>query len=612
MQPDGESLRRYFQRELRGLREDASRFAKDHPSIARELGMVHGRSRDPQVELLMQSFAWLTGRLNFRLDEDRGLLPNLLLGLLYPHLQAPLPSMVVAQLNVKPDGANFVDGWVLRRDRMIYTTATVPGGAEIACRLRTIYDTPLLPLRVESVDLAPANEFGGLTRGLSGGKATQSVLRVTICRQGDEDIKNLNLSSLRFHIHGDDHNAFALYDLLTLHCQGVAVRAGKDSTTRFIDRNSINWLGFAPEEAALPAAPQTHPGFRLLQEYFAFRKKFLFFEVRGIDASDTTGQLELLFLLDSPTNPKQQIGRDTLRLNCVPLINLYSQRLEPLRLDQRHYEYRLVGDSARHRFCEIHTLLELSALQADGSERELAPYFAAARYDQLVNHEYFFLPRRALSQLPSVPGTELYVSFLDLKLALDMPPGDAIVGRALCTNRRLAEHLGPADHLELEGAGPVDRVHLLGKPSPHRPPRVLGSEPWSLLAQLAPNYLSLSEHIDSLGALKRMLSLHCDTDIPVNTREIDGLQSLSCAPSVKHLRAGNGACRGLARGLQIRLTVNDGAFDVGSPLLFGEVLHRFLALNVAVNSFTSLSLAGSKTEGVRKQWPPMVGDRIVL
>jgi type VI secretion system protein ImpG len=612
MQADGQGLRHYFQRELRGLREDAARFAKDHPSIARELGMARGQSRDPQVELLMQSFAWLTGRLNFRLDEDRGLLPNLLLGLLYPHLQAPLPPMVVAQLDVKPDGANFVDGWTLRRDCQIYSTATIPGGAEVACRLRTLYDTPLLPLQVASVDLAPANEFGGLGQGLGASKPVQSVLRVVIRRQGDEDIKNLNLSSLRFHIHGEDRNAFALYDLLALHCQGVVVRAGKDAATRFVDAGAIHWLGFAHDEAALPGAPQTHPGFRLLQEYFAFREKFLFFEVRGIDASDTEGRLELLFLLAAPTNPKQRIGRENLRLNCVPLINLYPQRLEPLRLDQRDYEYRLVGDHARHRFCEIHTLLELSALQADGSERPLAPYFAAARYDELVEHDYFFLPRRAMSPLPSLPGTELYVSFLDLKLALGMPPGDAIVGRALCTNRRLAEHLGPADHLELEGAGPVEGIHLLGKPSPHRSPRVLGAEPWSLLAQLAPNFLSLSEHVDALGVLKRMLGLHCDADTPANTREIDALQDFSCVPAVRHVRASSGAWRGLARGLQVRLSVNDEAFDAGSAVLFGEVLHRFLALYVAVNSFTTLTLEGGKTHGVRKQWPPMVGDRIVL
>lgn len=599
------ALRSYFQRELGGLRDDATRFAKDHPNIARELGLARGVSRDPQVELLMQSFAYLTGRLNFRLDEDRGLIPNLLLGLLYPHLQAPMPSMAVAEIQVKADGANFVDGWTLKRDRQIYTTATVPGGAEVTCRMRTVYDTPLLPLKVASVELASANEFGDLTHG----RPAQSVLRVEITREGDEDIKNLNLNTLRMHLHGDDRNAFALYELISRHCTGIAVRAGQGRPARMLGREALRWLGFEADEAALPASPQTHPGFRLLQEYFAFREKFLFFDVTGIDAGDCEGRLQVLFLLDKAVPSSLSVRRDAIKLNCVPLINLYPQRIEPLRLDQRDYEYRLIGDGARHRFCEIHSLLELSALQADGSERELAPYFAAARYDQLVDHDYFYLPRRALSQLPSVPGTELYLSFLDLKLNLGQPPGDAIVGRALCTNRRLPEHLGPSDELELEGAGPVDAIRLLGKPTRHRAPGVLGNEPWALLAQLSPNFLSLSDHVDSLGALKRMLNLHCDSDVPANTREIDALQALSCRPSVKRL--GGGVWRGLTRGLGVHLTVNEEAFDAGSALLFGEMLHRFLALYAAVNSYVTLTLEGT-TQGVTKQWPPMVGDRVVL
>jgi type VI secretion system protein ImpG len=609
MQLGSEGLRPYFQRELYALRKSANDFSKDHPDIARELGLARGESRDPQVELLIQSFSWLIGRLNFRLDEDRGLLPNLLLGLLYPHLQAPLPSMVVAQLDVKADGANFVEGWTLCRNRQIYAMAAIQGGAEVACRLRSIYDTPLLPLKVNSVELASANEMGKLVSQ----QTTQSVLRVNIRREGDEDIKNLNLSSLRFYIHGNDHSSFELYELLSLHCTGVAVRSGKNAKPQWLDARAIKWLGFDPEqEAALPANPQTHPGFRLLQEYFTFREKFMFFEINGIDASGAEGELELLFMLDAPPKPNCQIHRDALRLNCVPLINLYPQRLEPLQMDQRNYEHRLIGNGAHHRYCEIHTILELSALQVDGSERELAPYFSANHLDQLVCHDYFYLTRRAQSPLPSTPGTELYASFLDSELDLGRPPGDAIVGRALCTNRRLAEHLSPTDHLELEGAGPVDGIHLLGKPSPHRSPHVLGNEPWGLLAQLVPNYLSLSAHPDSLGALKRMLQLHSNAEIPANIREINGLVSLTCQPAVKHLRGKDSALNGLVRGLSLNLSVNYEAFDTGSALLFGEVLQHFLSRYVAVNNFTTLTLEGGKSQGVIKQWPPMIGDRIVL
>ena len=602
-----EGLRPYFQRELRSLREQATRFAQDHPNVARELGLSKGRSRDPQVELLIQSFAWLTGRLNFRLDEDRALIPNLLLGLLYPHLQAPQPCMAVAQIQVKPDGANFADGWVLKRGRQIFTTAVTTGGGEVDCRFSAVYDTPLLPLRVAHVHLANANSFAGIER--AGAKPVLSVLRARIERIGDEDIRNFDLSRLRLHI---ADQAYDLYELLREHCTGIAVRGGGGQPSQILSADTIRWLGYAKDEAALPFNAQTHPGFRLLQEYFAFRDKFLFFDIEGMAPVDAGGQLELLFLLDNPTSARLNIEPGSLRLNCVPLVNLYPQRMEPVRLDHRNYEYRLVGDVSRHRFCEIHTLTDLAALQADGSERELAPYFAASRYDQVVEHDYFYLARRSLSPLPGIAGTELYLSFLDLNLSLGLPPGDAIIGRALCTNRRLPEHLGPTDPLELEGAGPVDHIHLLAKPTAHRSPRVLGNEPWALLAQLSPNFLSLSEHSDALGALKRMLGMHSASDSPLNLREIDGLEELNCTPSVRPLRGKDGGWLGMARGLQLHLTVNDHAFEHGSALLFGEVLQRFFSLYAAANSFTCLRLSDGKPQGVHKQWPPMAGDRIVL
>jgi len=603
-------LGRYFHQQLRLLRDDAAQFADDHPAVARELGLARGQSRDPQVEMLLQSFAYLTGRLNFRLDEERGLLPNLLLGLLYPHLQAPIPPMAVAHIDVKPDGANFAEGWTLKRDRQLVATTLAPGGAELQCRFRAIYDTPLLPLRVTGVELAPANQFD--LRGSH--RAVQSVLRLRIHRTGNHDIKTLKLGRLRLHLQGDGPQAFVLYDLLSQHLSGVAVRGAADAPMQLLGPDAVRWLGHAEDEAALPAPANTHPGFRLLQEYFAFREKFLFFDLDGVDANrvGSSDELQLLFLLDQPCPEHLRLHPHSLRLNCVPVVNLYTQRLEPLRLDQRSYEYRLSGDSARHRYCEIHSVLELAAVQGDGSERELAPYFAAAQYQRIAEHDYFYLPRRALSTAPSVPGTELHVSFLDLDLALDRPPGDTIVGRVLCTNRRLAEQFGPSDAIELEGAGPVNHIHLLGRPSQHRAPSVLGNAPWALLAQLAPCFLSLSEHADALGALKRMLSLHCHADLPANRREIDAIEALQCRPSVRRLfTAGERAWGGLVRGLDVRLLLNEEAFSAGSSLLFGEVLQRFLALYAAANSYTALSLV-STTQGVRKQWPPMAGARLVL
>src|ERR1700690_1303682 len=105
--------------------------------------------------------------------------------------------------------------------------------------------------------------------------------------------------------------------------------------------DSFRWLGFDADEAALPGGAVTHPGYRIMQEYFAFPEKFLFFEVGDIDAGDATQEFDLLFLLGSALDKALDLTPSLLRLNCVPLVNLFAHRVEPIALDQLHYEYRL-------------------------------------------------------------------------------------------------------------------------------------------------------------------------------------------------------------------------------------------------------------------------------
>src|SRR3990167_8606502 len=104
MQTAADRLKDFYQQELAALRDEASEFAHDYPDQASMLGIHRGRSQDPQVELLMQSFAYLTGRLRHQLEVDQAELPNALLADLYPHLEAPLPSMMVAEIEVQHDG----------------------------------------------------------------------------------------------------------------------------------------------------------------------------------------------------------------------------------------------------------------------------------------------------------------------------------------------------------------------------------------------------------------------------------------------------------------------------------------------------------------------------
>ena len=60
---DIDILSEYYQYELSYLRSAGSDFARKYPKIARRLDLSHNESSDPQIERLIESFAFLSGKL---------------------------------------------------------------------------------------------------------------------------------------------------------------------------------------------------------------------------------------------------------------------------------------------------------------------------------------------------------------------------------------------------------------------------------------------------------------------------------------------------------------------------------------------------------------------
>lgn len=588
----------HYAAELSKLREEAVAFAHDQPAAAHALALGHGRSGDSHVELLLQSFAYLTGRLRHQVEQDAAELPNALLAQLYPHLVLPVPSLLIAQLAVAAD-----TGGMLARGREFSAVAQDAAGREVRCRLSTCYDTPLVPAEVKEFSQIATAEYDEL--GTEPG--VDSVLRLRLKSIGAEPLFLQEIGSIHGYLDIENLHVWKLYALLALQLVDIAI---DDGSGRLKRGGKLRWLGFEEQEAGLATDLVTNPGYRLLQEYFAYPEKFLFFEVSGLDFSQAGTQVDILFLLKSGVDRSLALTPETLRLNCVPLINLFGQRLEPLALDHTQYEYRLSGDQTAHDHTEVYRIEWLEAASPGEPARPLAPYFGFGGFAQLENQRYFYVTRSVNSPLRSIPGTETYVSFLDLDLDPQRPVGDVVGGRALCTNRRLPEQFRLKDRLRLDGPGPVRAARVVAKPTAHQSPVLLGGQPWALVSQLLLNHLSLSSGPQALGALKQMLHVHLGRASLLGAKQIDALSGLEVQPIVRPFEIGGRHT--LVEGLGITLTIDASRFDGGSPLLFCEVLRRFFALYASVNTLIELSLETLDVKGKVKSWPPMVGAQTAL
>lgn len=85
-------LKQRFAEELRYLRELGREFAEDNPQLAQFLGDQAG---DPDVERLLEGFAFLTAKLGMKIDDDLPELTHPLLQMLWPNYLRPLPSATI-------------------------------------------------------------------------------------------------------------------------------------------------------------------------------------------------------------------------------------------------------------------------------------------------------------------------------------------------------------------------------------------------------------------------------------------------------------------------------------------------------------------------------------
>lgn len=591
----------YYQRELNYLRSAGIDFARSYPKIARRLEIGPDQSTDPNVERLIESFAFLTGRVQRNLEAELPRLTTALLGILQPQLAAPTPPLAIARFEVDPAQGKLTTGFTLPRHTPLFTATA----DDVICRFRTCYDVTLWPIRVTQAQIESPDQHEFLDSG-----NVAAVLRLRLKAEGSH-FAELEADRLRFHINAGAILANTLYELVFAGVEEVAYLEADGTRHVLPHEQAIRPVGYEPEEAVLPGADRSHPGYRLLSEYFVFPEKFRFFDLRLPKFSHAGQEVDVLLLLTRQPRQRMAIEPDMFALGCAPVANLFTRLVEPVHLDQRLTEYRLVGDYRRERTTEVHSILSVAGITAASGERtEFQPIFSFDHVSAQQDAKAFWAIHREPSGRADLPGTETYLTFLDLTAAPSLPPVQTVLVEALCTNRVLAEQVPAGARLSVERGAPLQRITLLGKPTPPKPPPTGGETLWRLVSHLSLNYLSLAEGGESLRALKEILWLHVPAADPVAEQQIQGIASMACRRGVH--RVGEDAWRGFCRGHEIELVFDERRYVGGSTLLFAAVLDRFFALYAGINSFTRLKVSSLQRSGTWKSWPPRSGARQVL
>ncbi|HYR29822.1 MAG TPA: type VI secretion system baseplate subunit TssF [Thermoanaerobaculia bacterium] len=601
MKPPSDEFLTYYLEELSYLRRMGERFARAYPKVAGRLELQADESPDPHVERLIESFAFLTARIQSDLDNDFVEIAAELLNVLYPHYLNPIPSMAIARFDFDPLRAKLTTGFEVARHTGLFASST--DGA--IARVRTCYPVTLWPIEVVEAEFETpeVHEFVDPAR-------TASVLRLRL-RSHADPFEVLGVDKLRFFLNGDPVVVNKLYELLVDGTKRIAVLPAGEKRPRYVDLNPVSAVGFGEDEEVIPYPRYSHPAYRLLQEYFAFPDKFHFLDVNGLAGRVSGQEVDVLFLLDRVA-PKLMIEPKTFALGCTPVVNLFKKTSEPLRVDHRQLEYRLVPDLRKEKTTEIHSILSISGSSdpAD-STRDYAPFYSYTHTQERRGQRAYWHGRRVPSEHPDMRGTDILLSFRDLDFEPARPPDEIVFAQMLCTNRGLAAEL-PADGLlQTDQSIPVSAIVCLKKPTRPIDPPLGGQALWRLVSHLSLNYLSLGGGESGINSFREILGLYCYSDAPALRQQLQGIRTIDQKKIVR--RFGDAAWKGFVRGTEVSLVMDESFYVGSSAYLLASVLQHFLGLYSSINSFTQLVIrrAGRETEEW-KRWPPMAGATAVL
>ncbi|MGF7212407.1 type VI secretion system protein ImpG [Skermanella aerolata] len=620
---------RYYEQELRFVRDLAGEFASEHARVANRFGLGEDSCADPHVEWLLDGFAFLAARVQHRLDGDHAVLSHHLLELVVPGYLAPTPATAIVAFDLAPDAPVAEDGLTLPRGTRL-VSRPVPN-ASARCVFTTAH-----PVTVWPVTLVDAQYIGPAALAaldLPRPKTARTALSFRLKTRNGGPFSALALDRLVLHLTGNDHIAHSLYEALVGHCVGIA---GRSKGTAKPLAGNINRLGFSDGEALFPHEARGFSGHRLLREYFSLPGRFLFTEITGLAPlvrQTEEDEIEIYILLGTayPVLEGSVVQRQ-FSLFATPVANLFHRRAAPLLIDSASREHHVVADRMRPIDYEIHSITGVVGYGEDASAPvQFCNFYDIGSRDHGQPGSYFTVERRPrlLSERETATGAprsaylgaEVYLQLCD---EATTPVRDGITRlevETLCTNRDLPLRLQlPAGEVHFTtDAGPVTGAHVLGTVTAPGPSLVL-AEPaegglWGDLAWRLATYLALSHQalveVEKTGnhspaPLQALLALHAAVGAPELARQVPALTAAAAHTVLRRLPGGGPAA--FARGQEISINLTEGALPNGGAFVLGGVLEVFLRRHASLNSFVETVVCTAE-RGEIMRWPPRIGTR---
>ncbi|MEG1089745.1 MAG: type VI secretion system baseplate subunit TssF [Citrobacter sp.] len=560
---------RYYDAEMRYLREAAKEFAQTHPDRAAMLDLDKAGTPDPYVERLFEGFAFSIGRLREKIDDDLPELTEGLVSMLWPHYLRTIPSLSIVAFT--PD---------LHAMKM---AENVPAGIEVysrpigpkntVCRYRTTREMMLNPLSLSGVTMS--TEPDG-----------RSVLRLRLACSSQADWSQADLSSLSFYLGAEAPVSSQLHLMLTRRQAALYIRL-PGQTDRIRLEGHFSPGGFGEDDGVWPKGDTGFSGYQLLLEYFTFREKFMFVHLHGLEGITPPHgtdyfDLEVVFNQQWPSD--LPVTDDAMRLHCVPVINLFTLEADPLTISGLESEYLLRPKRLQDGHTEIYSVDSVTG-SSRTNDAEYVPFSSFRHKGGMMRRH---APPRYYHTRVKRGVTGLHDTWLilggmqwedDRSFARETVSLQITGTNGQLPRRALQSTL--LDRCELVVQTRMTVKNLCKPTLPVYPPAEDRFH-WRVLSHLGSGFLNM---MSSAEVLRGTLALYNWLEDELNNRRLEAIQR------IEHHRIQRFEDGFLLRGLDVEVTLDSSGFTgEGDIHLFGELLNRFFALYADMNQFNQLTL----------------------
>ncbi|TPG55425.1 type VI secretion system baseplate subunit TssF [Ewingella americana] len=573
---------RYFDAEMRYLREAGKEFARAHPDRAAMLNLDKPGARDPYVERLFEGFAFLMGRLREKLDDDLPELTEGLVSLLWPHYMRTIPSLAIVEFS--PDWRSLRQSECLAEGFSVLSRPVGPH--QTACQYRTTRDIPLQPLHLADARLC--TETDG-----------RSAIRLRFECADKVEWSKAGIDKVAIFLNAESPVSSALHLAMTRRVHAMYARHAGTYTER---RRFEGWckpMGFDDNDGLWQKADSAFSGYQLLLEYFSFRPKFMFVELRGFETiglNAASNWFEIDIVLTEAWSSDLPFETENFRLHCAPVINLFTLEADPLTLNPLDNEYLLRPLRLQDGHTEIYSVDNIHGAVKHG-KYPYVPFTSFRHRGGMMRHD---APERYYHTRVKRGASGLYDTWLILggrSFEFDQlaEKPESLSMRITGTNGQLPRKALEStllDRVVKAGKVPVRVLNVSAPTLPLYPP-ANDRFHWRVMSHLGSNFLSM---MDNPEVLRGTLALYDWTDDEMNRRRLEAIVA------VKHSLIRRFEKGFMLRGVDIEVTLNmDNFAGEGDVNLFGEMLHRFFGLYADIHLFNQLTLVLQPT-GKRLRW----------